>query len=76
VLMVANSLIVFAAYQAAPSAIIVTFDYNYLIFMTLFGFAFFDETPNILTVAGMALIAGAGMTVMRSAGQKKTAAGR
>lgn len=75
-LMVANSLIVSAAYQAAPSAIIVTFDYNYLIFMTLFGFAFFAETPNLLTVAGMVLIAGAGMTVMRSAGHKKNATGR
>ena len=64
-LMVGNSLVVSAAYQSAPPFIIATFDYNYLIFMTAFGFFLFAEVPDRQTVIGMLMIAGAGMTVVR-----------
>ncbi|MGI9408211.1 MAG: DMT family transporter [Hyphomicrobiaceae bacterium] len=64
-LMVGNSLVVSAAYQSAPSAIIVTFDYNYLIFMTVFGFILFSEVPDRETVIGMIMIVSAGMMVVR-----------
>ena len=50
-----------AAYQLAPPAIIATFDYSYLIFATIFGFVLFSEVPDWPTVAGMVLIAGAGL---------------
>ena len=52
------------AYQSAPSAIIATFDYSYLMFAALWGFVFFSEVPDALSVAGMALIFGAGLLVI------------
>ena len=55
-----------AAYQAAPPIIVATFDFSYLIFAALFGFLVFSEVPDRLTLAGMALIAAAGMVVMRA----------
>lgn len=64
-LMVGNSLVVSAAYQSAPPFIIATFDYNYLIFMTAFGFILFSEVPDWQTVIGMLVIVGAGMMVVR-----------
>lgn len=53
-----------AAYQAAPPAIVATFDFSYLIFAAVFGFVLFAEIPDPFTVAGMVLIAGAGLMVM------------
>ena len=64
-LMVGNSLVVSAAYQSAPPFIIATFDYNYLVFMTVFGLLFFAEIPDPTTVAGMLMIVGAGLLVVR-----------
>ena len=64
-LMVGNSLVVSAAYQSAPPFIIATFDYNYLVFMTVFGLLFFAEVPDLPTVAGALMIVGAGMLVVR-----------
>lgn len=64
-LMFGIGLVLPAAYQSAPPVIIATFDYCYLIFATVFGFALFSEVPDSLTIAGMLLIAGAGLTVMR-----------
>lgn len=55
-----------AAYQSARPVIIATFDYSYLIFSTIFGFVLFAETPDLITVIGMGLIAGAGLIVVRS----------
>ncbi len=63
--MVGNSLVVFAAYQSAPPFIIATFDCNYLIFMTAFGFIVFSKVPDRQTVIGMLMIVGAGMMVVR-----------
>ncbi len=64
-LMVGNSLAVSAAYQSAPPFIIATFDYNYLIFMTAFGFFLFSEVPESQTVIGMLMIVAAGIMVVR-----------
>ena len=63
--MVGNSLVVSAAYQSAPSFIIATFDYTYLIFMTAFGFVLFSEVPDRQSVIGILMIVGAGMMVFR-----------
>lgn len=55
-----------AAYQAARPVVVATFDYSYLVFATIFGFVLFGERPDLQTVAGMIVIAGAGLTVVRS----------
>ena len=56
-----------ASYQVAPPTVVATFDFSYLLFATLLGYALFSEIPDRLTVAGMVLIAGAGLIVMTAA---------
>lgn len=51
------------AYQIAPPQIIGTFDYAYLVSAAVWGFVFFAETPDALTLIGMALITLAGVLV-------------
>ncbi|WP_226893700.1 DMT family transporter [Nisaea sediminum] len=63
------------AYQIAPPAIIGTFDYAYLISAAVWGFVFFSETPDALTLAGMALITAAGLIVAAPARRPRSAAG-
>ncbi|HUF55555.1 MAG TPA: DMT family transporter [Thermohalobaculum sp.] len=58
------------AYQAAPSSIVGTFDFAYVGFATVWGLVFFAEVPDALTLAGMAMIVGAGiLTVRRGPGE-------
>jgi drug/metabolite transporter (DMT)-like permease len=57
------SLGVARAYQVAPSQIIATFDYSYLVFAAVWGFLFFAEIPSVTTVLGMAVITMAGVLV-------------
>jgi drug/metabolite transporter (DMT)-like permease len=64
-LVVAVSSGVAKAYQSGPPAIIATFDYAYLGFAALWGFAIFSDVPDRATVIGTLLIAGAGALVMR-----------
>jgi len=65
-LMVGNGLVLPAAYQSAPSVIIATFDYCYLIFATMLGFVLFSEIPDRQTIIGIFMIAGAGLLVVRN----------
>jgi drug/metabolite transporter (DMT)-like permease len=51
------------AYQIAAPSIIATFDYAYLVSAALWGFLFFSETPDLLTIGGMILITIAGLLV-------------
>ncbi len=51
------------AYQIAPPPIIATFDYAYLVSAVLWGFVFFSEKPDLLTIGGMILITAAGLLV-------------
>lgn len=54
------------AYQSAESSWLAPFDYTYLIFAAVMGFAFFGTLPGPWQVLGMALIAGGGiLTAMR-----------
>ncbi len=53
------------AYQNAPAPTVATFDYSYLVFAAFWGFALFREVPEPATVAGMILIAGAGLLSLR-----------
>ncbi len=61
------------AYQIAPPPIIATFDYAYLVSAAVWGFVFFAEKPDLLTVLGMALITLAGLCVAAPSQQKKAA---
>jgi drug/metabolite transporter (DMT)-like permease len=58
------------AYQIAAPSIIATFDYGYLVSAALWGFVFFSETPDALTVGHMILITAAGLLVA-ARGSKK-----
>lgn len=49
------------AYKAAPPAIIATFEYSYLIFAAIWDITVFGLTPTGPTLAGMAMIAAAGI---------------
>lgn len=64
-LIVAYSTCVAKAYQAAPSSLVATFDYTYLIFAAFWGFVLFAEVPDGGTVLGMLAIAAAGALAVR-----------
>ncbi len=49
------------AYQSPRPQVIAAFDYAYLIFAALWGYLFFGEVPDAVTLVGMTLIAGAGI---------------
>lgn len=62
------------AYQIAPPQIIATFDYGYLMSAALWGFVFFSEEPDLMTVLGMILITLAGLLVTARTTKKVNAA--
>lgn len=51
------------AYQIAAPSLIAAFDYAYLVSAALWGFVFFAETPDALTIVGTILITFAGLIV-------------
>ncbi|TPI60839.1 DMT family transporter [Mesorhizobium sp. B3-1-7] len=63
-LIIAVSIGLARAYQSPKPQIIATFDYAYLIFAAFWGYVFFNEVPGRTTVAGMILIALAGVSVL------------
>jgi drug/metabolite transporter (DMT)-like permease len=62
-LMVAFGTGVAMAYQLAPAALVGTFDYAYVAFAVIWSYLLFAELPDAGAVAGMALIAAAGVLV-------------
>jgi drug/metabolite transporter (DMT)-like permease len=52
------------AYQSAPSAIVGTFDYSYLAFVSLWGMLFFSERLDAPVAIGILLIVSAGLLVL------------
>ncbi|MGF1594142.1 MAG: DMT family transporter [Kiloniellaceae bacterium] len=72
-LLAAYSVGVARAYQIAAPPVIATFDYAYLISAVLWGFVFFAETPDGLTVGGMILITLAGLLVAVHKGKRPSA---
>lgn len=58
------------AYQIAAPSIIATFDYGYLVSAALWGFVFFSEKPDLLTIGGMILITVAGLLVAAPSSKK------
>ncbi len=53
------------AYQSGPASMVATFDFAYLAFAALWGFLIFAEVPDGPTLAGMAMIAAAGLMAVR-----------
>ena len=51
------------AYQSAESSWLAPFDYSYLIFATFWGVVMWGDVPDLLSFAGMAMIAGSGCYV-------------
>ena len=51
------------AYQSAESSWLAPFDYTYLIFATFWGIVMWNDVPDMLSFAGMSMIAGAGCFV-------------
>jgi drug/metabolite transporter (DMT)-like permease len=49
------------AYQSGPPALIATFDYCYLPFAVLWGYALFADVPDGPTMGGIVMIGGAGL---------------
>ena len=65
---IAISMLLAGAYQAAPPAIVSTFEYSYLVFVALWDILFFDNSPTAVTITGMALIVTAGLLTLRRTG--------
>ena len=59
------------AFAAAPAALVATFEYSYLIFAALWDIGLWGTPPDLFTLAGMALIVGAGVLVMQPARQPR-----
>ena len=66
VLMIGVSIGLARAYQSPQPQVIAAFDYGYLVFATVWGFVFFGEIPDPLTLVGMTLIACGGMIALRA----------
>ena len=62
---VAVGMMLAGAYQAAPPAIIGTFEYSYLVFAAVWDILFFDTVPTTARVTGMVMIVVAGLFVLR-----------
>ena len=52
------------AFQMAPSANISPLHYTQIIFGVIWGYAFFDEMPDVWTFAGSAVIIGSGLFIV------------
>ncbi|MBL1434649.1 MAG: DMT family transporter [Rhodobacteraceae bacterium] len=53
------------AYQNGPPSMIGTFDFTYVGFALIWGFVFFSEVPDMLSLVGVALIVAAGFMSLR-----------
>jgi len=56
-------LCLFTAYRIASPAVISPFEYSILVWASLNGWFFFDEIPNVRTIAGMILIVCGGIYI-------------
>ena len=56
-------LLLFTAYRIASPAVVSPFEYSILIWSSLSGWFFFDETPDSKTIIGMFLIVGGGIYI-------------
>ena len=52
------------AYRNAAAQLVAPFYYSFLVFAVLFGYIIFDDVPNILSFAGMAVIVVSGIILL------------
>jgi drug/metabolite transporter (DMT)-like permease len=62
---IAGSVFAAIAYQSGPASLVATFDFAYLAFAALWGILVFADLPDALTVAGIVLVAAAGILAVR-----------
>ena len=53
------------AYQSGPSSVVATFDFAYVGFAVVWGFVFFAEVPDAMSLLGIVLIVVAGVIAVR-----------
>ena len=63
--MLAGSIFAAIAYQRGASSTVSAFDYSYLAFSAVWGIVFFAERPDATSLAGIAMIATAGILAAR-----------
>ncbi|WP_295079412.1 DMT family transporter [Tabrizicola sp.] len=61
------------AYRVAPSASVAPFEYSFMFWGLLWGWLFWDNIPDTLAWAGIAVIIGAGLIVIRKDPEPATA---
>lgn len=62
---IANGMLLAGAYQAAPPAVVSTFEYSYLVFVAVWDILFFGIAPTVASISGVVLIVAAGLLVLR-----------
>lgn len=65
----AGMILLSQAYRMAPANKVATFEYTGILWTPLWGFLFFGEVPGARTIAGAALIVGAGLFVLNASGR-------
>jgi drug/metabolite transporter (DMT)-like permease len=63
-----GSFLLTQAYRLAEANVVAPFEYSSILVATLFGWALWDEVPDLATVFGIVLIIGAGLYVLRRKG--------
>lgn len=64
------------AYRYAPVSLLAPFTFLHMVLAVIYGFIFFDNFPDALTLAGAAVIAGAGVYVFRRESRLRREAAR
>lgn len=62
-----GTMLLTSAYRVARAGVVTPFEYSGVLWAPLWGFLFFSELPRMTTVAGAALIVGAGLVALRVA---------
>ncbi|WP_149589107.1 DMT family transporter [Tabrizicola flagellatus] len=62
------------AYRVAPSSSVAPFEYSFIIWGVLWGWLFWAQLPTVLAWAGIALLIGAGLLVIRAEAKTEKAA--
>lgn len=60
-----SSIFMIMAYRAAEASFVSAMDYTVLIWAVTFGWVFFSEIPDPVTMAGAAIVTGAGLYIVR-----------
>lgn len=62
------------AYRVAPSSSVAPFEYSFIIWGVLWGWLFWAQLPTSLAWAGIALLIGAGLLVIKTEAENEKAA--